>query len=127
MTPDACWLPDLTTALPQQGEEAVPDDPASVLSPARLEPTRQLVGNNDEVTDLRFVGPPAAPTHVAVATNSEQVGLLPLLRPFHALRLFAVNCCCCTRRAGSSDGPSASLGLQVFKRGWGSLGHTHAT
>ena len=51
------------------------DDPASVSSPARLEPARQLVGNNDEVTDLRFVGPPAAPTHLAVATNSEQVGL----------------------------------------------------
>ena len=34
---------------------------------------RQLVGNNDEITDLRFVGPLAAPTHVAVATNSEQV------------------------------------------------------
>lgn len=34
---------------------------------------RQLVGNNDEITDLRFVGPTAAPTHIAVATNSEQV------------------------------------------------------
>jgi U3 small nucleolar RNA-associated protein 13 len=43
---------------------------------------RQLVGNNDEVTDLRFVGGPAgAPTHVAVATNSEQVRL------FHAASL----------------------------------------
>ncbi len=52
----------------------MPDDPASVSSPARLEPARQLVGNNDEVTDLRFVGPPAAASHVAVATNSEQVG-----------------------------------------------------
>lgn len=34
---------------------------------------RQLVGNNDEITDLRFVGPAAAPSHIAVATNSEQV------------------------------------------------------
>ena len=52
----------------------MPDEPGSVSSPARLELSRQLVGNNDEVTDLRFVGPPAAPTHMAVATNSEQVG-----------------------------------------------------
>jgi len=36
---------------------------------------RQLVGNNDEVTDLRFVGPPAAPTHLAVATNSPAIRL----------------------------------------------------
>ena len=53
----------------------MPDDPGSVSSSARMELSRQLVGNNDEVTDLRFVGPPAAPTHVAVATNSEQVGI----------------------------------------------------
>lgn len=36
---------------------------------------RQLVGNNDEVTDLRFVGPPATPTHLAVATNSPAIRL----------------------------------------------------
>jgi U3 small nucleolar RNA-associated protein 13 len=35
--------------------------------------SRQLVGNHDEVTDLCFVGPAAAPTHLLVATNSPQV------------------------------------------------------
>ncbi len=58
----------------QDAEHAIPDEAASVSQPARLELARQLVGNNDEVTDLRFVGPAAAPTHLAVATNSEQVG-----------------------------------------------------
>ena len=42
------------------------------------------MGNNDEVTDLRFVGPPPAPTHLAVATNSEEAGLC-LLFPLPAL------------------------------------------
>ena len=41
----------------------------------------QLVGNNDEVTDLRFVGPAAAPTHVAVATNSPAIRLFDMVRP----------------------------------------------
>ncbi len=40
-----------------------------------LEVVRQLVGNNDEVTDLRFVGPAATPTHLAVATNSPDIRL----------------------------------------------------
>ena len=41
---------------------------------------RQMIGNNDEITDLRFVGPSAAPTHLAVATNSEQVLQYPARR-----------------------------------------------
>lgn len=36
---------------------------------------RQLVGNNDEVTDIRFVGPLEAPTHLAVTTNSPAIRL----------------------------------------------------
>ena len=70
-----------TSCNTQAAEEAIPDEAARVSQPARLELARQLVGNNDEVTDLRFVGPAAAPTHLAVATNSEQVGAcnLPLL------------------------------------------------
>ena len=39
----------------------------------RLALTRQLIGNNDEVTDLRLMGPPEAPTHIALATNSPAV------------------------------------------------------
>ena len=39
----------------------------------RLVLTRQLIGNNDEVTDLRLLGPPEAPTHFALATNSPAV------------------------------------------------------
>lgn len=39
----------------------------------RLALTRQLIGNNDEVTDLRLLGPPEAPTHFALATNSPAV------------------------------------------------------
>ena len=97
----------------------MPDDPASVLSPARLEPTRQLVGNNDEVTDLRFVGPPAAPTHVAVATNSEQVG--PCLCARSMLRLFAVNAAA-DKESRVAMAPSI-LG-SLIKRGWGSLSYT---
>ncbi|KAL0037148.1 hypothetical protein WJX79_002653 [Trebouxia sp. C0005] len=38
-----------------------------------MELTKQLIGNNDEVTDLRFLGPPAAPTHIAVSLNSEVI------------------------------------------------------
>lgn len=44
----------------------------------RLELTKQLIGNNDEVTDLRFVGPPAAPTHLAVSSNSELIRIFSL-------------------------------------------------
>lgn len=43
-----------------------------------LELTKQLIGNNDEVTDLRFLGPPAAPTHIAVSSNSEVVRVFSL-------------------------------------------------
>jgi len=89
----------------------VPDDPASVSSPARLEPARQLVGNNDEVTDLRFVGSPAAPTHVAVATNSEQVGLCLCARSRCAVPGRAVCCrrCCCREGQGGGGQHHALL------------------
>lgn len=40
--------------------------------------TRQLVGNNDEVTDVCFVGAPAAPTHLAVATNAPDIRLFDI-------------------------------------------------
>ena len=39
----------------------------------QLAVSKHLVGNHDEVTDLRFIGPREKPSHVAVATNSEQV------------------------------------------------------
>jgi U3 small nucleolar RNA-associated protein 13 len=39
---------------------------------------KQLIGNNDEVTDLRFLGPAEAPTLLAVATNSEVIRLFEL-------------------------------------------------
>ena len=39
----------------------------------RLALARQLIGNNDEVTDVRLIGPPEAPTHLALATNSPAV------------------------------------------------------
>ncbi len=40
-----------------------------------LSTVRQLLGNIDEVTDVRFVGSRASPTHLAVSTNSEAVRL----------------------------------------------------
>ncbi|GFR44171.1 hypothetical protein Agub_g5344, partial [Astrephomene gubernaculifera] len=43
-----------------------------------LQLSRQLVGNQDQVTDLRFVGPPGEPSALAVATNSETVRLYGL-------------------------------------------------
>lgn len=46
---------------------------------ARLNLLRQLIGNNDEVTDLRFITAAETtsvePTHIAVATNSEHIRL----------------------------------------------------
>jgi hypothetical protein len=40
---------------------------------------KQLIGNVDEVTDVRLVGGrAAAPTHLAVATNSEAVHIFDL-------------------------------------------------
>lgn len=43
-----------------------------------LDLTKQLIGNNDEVTDMRFLGPPAAPTHIAVSSNSETIRVFSL-------------------------------------------------
>lgn len=43
-----------------------------------LDLTKQLIGNNDEVTDIRFLGPPAAPTHIAVSSNSEAIRVFSL-------------------------------------------------
>lgn len=59
---------------------------ASEGSPASLPMTRQLIGNNDEVTDICFVGAPAAPTHLAVATNA------PDIRLFDVATLGAAHC-----------------------------------
>jgi U3 small nucleolar RNA-associated protein 13 len=47
-------------------------------SAAGLAVAKQLIGNNDEVTDVRFLGPAEAPTHLAVATNSEVIRLFEL-------------------------------------------------
>lgn len=44
-----------------------------------LDLTKQLIGNNDEVTDIRFLGPPTAPTHLAVSSNSEIIRVFSLL------------------------------------------------
>lgn len=52
--------------------------PQVVSGERRLVLGRQLIGNQDQVTDLRFVGPPGEPTALAVATNSEAVRLYSL-------------------------------------------------
>lgn len=52
---------------------------------ACLAPRPELIGNIDEVTDVRLVGPPGAPTAVAVATNAP------------AIRLFDLATAACTR------------------------------
>ncbi len=58
----------------------------------RLALARQLIGNNDEVTDLRLLGPPEAPTHLALATNSP------------AIRVFDIQTLNCTATlAGHTD------------------------
>ncbi len=57
-----------------------------------LELTKQLIGNNDEVTDIRFLGPPTAPTHIAVSSNS------------NVIRVFSLTDMSCTASlAGHSD------------------------
>ena len=53
---------------------------------------RQLIGNHDEVTDLRLIGPPGAPSHLALATNS------PTLRLYDAASLS-----CTATLAGHTD------------------------
>lgn len=53
---------------------------------------RQLIGNIDEVTDLRLLGPPAAPEQLAVATNS------PVIRLFDTQSLS-----CTATLAGHTD------------------------
>lgn len=45
---------------------------------AGLTLTRQLIGNHDEITDLRYVGPPDQPSHLAVSTNSNVVRLFDM-------------------------------------------------
>lgn len=54
------------------------------LQDGALAVAHQLVGNNDEVTDLRFVGPTAAPTHVAIATNSPAIRLFDMVRTVYS-------------------------------------------
>ncbi len=39
---------------------------------------RQLIGNLDEVTDLRLIGPPAGPTQLVLATNSPTIRMFDL-------------------------------------------------
>lgn len=39
---------------------------------------RQLIGNLDEVTDLRLIGPPNAPTQLVLATNSPTIRMFNL-------------------------------------------------
>jgi len=58
----------------------------------KLALARQLIGNNDEVTDVRLIGPPEAPTHFALATNSP------------AMRIFDIQTLNCTATlAGHTD------------------------
>lgn len=40
--------------------------------------TKQLIGNNDDITDIAFVGPSTEPSHVAVATNGDTIRLFVL-------------------------------------------------
>ena len=47
-------------------------------SATELTLARQLIGNNDQITDVRFLGPPGTPTHIAVATNSEHIRIFSL-------------------------------------------------
>ena len=44
----------------------------------RLALARQLMGNIDEVTDLRLIGPPEAPSHLALASNSPAMRVFDL-------------------------------------------------
>lgn len=58
----------------------------------KLALSRQLIGNNDEVTDVRLIGPLEAPTHFALATNSP------------AMRIFDIQTLNCTATlAGHTD------------------------
>lgn len=53
-----------------------PDDKGiQAASTPYIEILRELVGNQGEITDLRFIGPPARPSHLAVATNSSIIRL----------------------------------------------------
>lgn len=42
-----------------------------IHSPSDLSVSKQIVGHNDEVTDIKYVGPEQR--QIAVATNSEQI------------------------------------------------------
>lgn len=44
----------------------------------RLALARQLMGNIDEVTDLRLIGPLEAPSHLALASNSPAMRVFDL-------------------------------------------------
>jgi U3 small nucleolar RNA-associated protein 13 len=55
-----------------------PIDDDGAEAGASLEVTRQLIGNHDEVTDVRFLGPAEAPTHLALSTNSHEFRLYDL-------------------------------------------------
>lgn len=57
---------------------AAPSDGIPASSSPSIEVLRELVGNQGEITDLRFLGPMTKPTHVAVATNSSIIRLYGL-------------------------------------------------
>ena len=85
---------DLCARVSARADAVVPVTPAQKEGGKRtLSLTRQLIGNLDEVTDLRLLGQPgAAPSHVALATNS------PILRLFNTATLS-----CTATLAGHSD------------------------
>jgi U3 small nucleolar RNA-associated protein 13 len=68
-----CRLLFLGPQRQSSGDGGAAPSAAAAAPPAKpaLHLTRELVGNHDEVTDLRFVGDPANPSHLAVATNGD--------------------------------------------------------
>ncbi len=79
----------------------------------RLALARQLIGNNDEVTDLRLLGSPEAPTHLALATNSP------------AVRVFDIQTLNCTATlAGHTD--TVLVMDALYTKGIGPVPHHHS-
>ena len=80
--PAACAAPQNPAALgpwPVSSDQKLPDLAAALQDSAtELSLARQLIGNNDQITDVRFLGPPGTPTHIAVATNSEHIRIYSL-------------------------------------------------
>ena len=80
--PAACAAPQNPAAYgpwPVLSDQKLPDLAAALQDSAtELTLARQLIGNNDQITDVRFLGPPGTPTHLAVATNSEHIRIYSL-------------------------------------------------